>query len=117
MIHTSTDYIKAFQQRCENRSFFITRKGYIGLGSLSLEKGDSIVVIPGAYVPFAVTALRDIASDKQLKDTGNPKEEEKMVRNESIVVYRLKGEAYVHGVMYGERTLCKDWKLNTIALE
>lgn len=56
---------------------FRTNKGYIGLGPASAEEGDLVVVILGCEVPFLL----------RKEDGGN---------------YRLIGEAYVHGIMFGE---------------
>lgn len=117
MIPSSTPFVKLFKQRCEDRCFFVSEKGYVGLGSSSLEKGDSIMVVPGAYVPFAMTASRDIARVKPFKEMESPREEAEKCREESTVVYRLKGELYVHGIMQGERTTSPDWNPKLVILE
>jgi hypothetical protein len=62
---------------CEGRTFFITEKGYYGLGPWTTKQGDICSIILGAYVPFV---LRPKASS----------------------LFRLVGEAYVHGIMAGE---------------
>jgi hypothetical protein len=56
---------------------FRTTKGYIGMGPASAEPGDSVVVVLGCEVPF-------------------------LLRKEDAASYRLVGEAYVHGIMFGE---------------
>jgi hypothetical protein len=61
-----------------DRRLYRTTKGYLGLGPLSITKGDSIVVLIGAMVPFSL----------------------RQRSNESI--YELIGETYLHGFMHGE---------------
>jgi hypothetical protein len=62
---------------CEGRSFFITEKGYYGLGPWTTKPGDICTIIMGAYVPFVLRP----------KESG---------------LFRLLGETYVHGTMLGE---------------
>lgn len=56
--------------------FFLSRKLFMGLGPEDLAAGDEIHVLSGASVPFV------------LRKKGEN--------------YRLIGEAYVHGLMYGQ---------------
>ena len=65
--------------RLRFRRPFISEKGFVGLGPACLEEGDAIVVILGAKLPYI------------LRRTGN-----------EVDTYTLVGEAYVHGIMYGE---------------
>ncbi|GJC84255.1 heterokaryon incompatibility protein 6, OR allele [Colletotrichum liriopes] len=60
-----------------NRRFFITSKGYFGLGHPSLEPGDAVCIIYGGD---AVYSLREVSKGR----------------------WRYVGECYVHGVMDGE---------------
>jgi hypothetical protein len=66
----------------EGRSFFCTQRGRIGLGPKSLgnDSGgkDEVWILEGADVPF-------------------------ILRHEEGDRYRIVGEAYVHGIMYGEK--------------
>ena len=62
------------------RRLFRTGKGYLGMGSVSVETGDRVWVLKGANVPFV------------LRLVGNGR-------------YRVVGEAYVHGVMRGEAVM------------
>lgn len=55
-----------------------TSKGYIGLGSCATEVGDSIAICKGSSVPLIL---------RTTKETGD---------------WRVVGDAYVHGAMYGE---------------
>jgi heterokaryon incompatibility protein (HET) len=59
-----------------NRSFFTTKKCYMGLGPQLLQPGDWVCVLFGAKVPYILRPYN-----------GN---------------YKLVGEAYLHGVMDGE---------------
>jgi len=61
---------------CNFRRFFITERGFMGLGPRRLLKGDVVVVLLGGSVPFVMRP----------KGSG----------------YMLLGEAYVHGIMGGE---------------
>ena len=63
---------------CKGRSFFVTQRGYFGLGPWILKPGDECYVLSGARVPFALRKIEDEAS------------------------YKTLGEAYIHGIMHGE---------------
>lgn len=56
---------------------FITENGYVGLGPEHLDKDDAVVVFLGARFPY-------------------------ILRKSLLVGWTLVGEAYVHGIMYGE---------------
>ncbi|KAH7369985.1 hypothetical protein BKA65DRAFT_487486, partial [Rhexocercosporidium sp. MPI-PUGE-AT-0058] len=58
------------------RVFFLTKKGYMGLGPAGMLPGDRVFTLIGGDVPFAI----------------RPVGEE----------FELVGEAYVHGIMDGE---------------
>ena len=57
-------------------SFFITTKGYMGLGSQAMKAGDVVVVLAGGEVPFVLRRAGEL--------------------------FQLVGECYVHGIMNGE---------------
>ncbi|KAH6669318.1 heterokaryon incompatibility protein-domain-containing protein [Halenospora varia] len=59
-------------------TLFITSRGYIGRGPLSMENGDQVCVLLGGKVPFVLR--KEIDTDQ----------------------YYLLGESYVHGIMGGE---------------
>jgi heterokaryon incompatibility protein (HET) len=73
------NFVQTFGQDvgAHKRCFFITQSGFIGVGPHGSKKGDHVVVIYGASVPFV---LRE-------------KEEQ---------IYHLVGQCYVHGIMQGE---------------
>ena len=71
------------------RRLFVTEKGYIGLGAISVQTGDKVFVFPGGLVPF-------------------------VLRTSIEGCYRLVGEAYVHGIMRGEALNDPSYKLTRV---
>jgi hypothetical protein len=71
--------------RQRNRHAFLSEKGFVGLGPVGLREGDLIGVFK---VGNFLTILRNGAMERT---EGDEKE-----------CYELVGEAYVHGIMYGE---------------
>ncbi|KAH7141005.1 heterokaryon incompatibility protein-domain-containing protein [Dactylonectria macrodidyma] len=71
-------------QRCHGRRFFVTRKGYFGIGPECMERGDIIAVLFGGKVPYVLRAT----------DGGR---------------YFFIGECYVHGIMSGE--VIEKWRI------
>jgi hypothetical protein len=67
---------------CQGRSFFITEKGYFGIGSIIAKPGDRICVLFGAKCPFLLREWSTGAGTEQR--------------------YKLVQEAYVHMLMRGE---------------
>jgi hypothetical protein len=78
---TYNAFYLVFNYIYEHRRLFITKNGYLGLAPRSLRPGDTIAIVPGAAVPFALRK-----ADPQSGDSA----------------WLLIGEAYVHGVMSGE---------------
>lgn len=72
------EFAGKFQYYCNNRRFFVTRGGYWGIGPPAMQKGNVCAVLVGADVPFV---LRPTATEG---------------------TYRLVGQAYIYGAMYGE---------------
>lgn len=68
-----------------SRCLYRTRRGYLGTGPQSVQRGDIVCVFMSAAVPFILRSRGD-------GDDG----------------YTLVGDAYVHGIMDGE--LVKDWE-------
>ncbi|KAI4118198.1 MAG: hypothetical protein LQ345_001702 [Seirophora villosa] len=66
----------------QNRTFFVTKKGWVGLAPDMVRSGDVLVLIPGMDVPVI------------LRWTGQT--------TSAIVTYYLVGDCYVHGIMQGE---------------
>jgi hypothetical protein len=74
---------------CWNRSYFTTKKGYMGIGSNALETGDIVYVLFGGKVPYILRPKNGY--------------------------YQLVGDAYVHGIMEGEAI--KQWQVKESGLE
>ncbi|KAF2147246.1 uncharacterized protein K452DRAFT_4112 [Aplosporella prunicola CBS 121167] len=71
------NYATAFKAASPERRFFVTRKGYMGLGPRSTRPGDKICVFVGAKTPF-------------------------VLRQRKNGLHQAIGECYVHGIMHGE---------------
>jgi hypothetical protein len=71
-----THYMIDSLRVCKNRRFFITKKGYLGIGPATSNDGDVCCVLFGATVPFILK------------------------RHDSQ--YLLVGECYIHDIMRGE---------------
>ncbi|PQE20174.1 Heterokaryon incompatibility protein [Rutstroemia sp. NJR-2017a BBW] len=76
-----TDGNASVRQAAMKRAFFVTEKGYMGLGPLSMVEGDLVYVLSGGQVPFI---LRPTISAEG---------------------FALVGESYIHGIMDGEATV------------
>ena len=74
--HQWMEFATSFQGGTNNRRFFITREGHMGLGPRNIEPGDVVCILLGAQVPFVLRAVNDH--------------------------YVLLGECYCHGIMDGE---------------
>lgn len=79
----SEEVRSTFIRACQDRRVFTSSDGNIGQGPGCLRAGDRIVVLLGAWAPFAVRPLSggDGASGEQ---------------------FHVLGSVYVHGAMYGE---------------
>ncbi|KAE9376050.1 hypothetical protein N431DRAFT_437438 [Stipitochalara longipes BDJ] len=71
------EYMNNVASACANRAFFTTLDGRIGLGPSNLETGDTVCIFCNTFSPFIIRST----------DSGHSK---------------LIGEAYIHGLMYGE---------------
>jgi hypothetical protein len=69
---------------------FLTRSGFVGLGPAHMEQGDEVYIFFGGHVPY-------------------------IVRQQENNKYSLVGEAFVHGIMYGE-ALRTDVEESTLVL-
>lgn len=69
-----------------NHRFFVTKKGYIGVGPPDTKAGDEVWIFHGGNVPF-ISRRTEVDSDLMF---------------ESHHHVRLVGDAYVHGIMDGE---------------
>jgi Heterokaryon incompatibility protein (HET) len=72
-----TEVLRWIDMVTGGRTFFLTKKGYMGMGPSSMAPGDRIFTLLGGDVPF-------------------------MLRATAAPEYNLVGEVYVHGIMDGE---------------
>ncbi|MCJ1378901.1 hypothetical protein MMC17_002000 [Xylographa soralifera] len=70
----------SYKEACIGRRFFVTKKGYFGIGPAELEKGDEIYILAGGKHPFALRPSLEPEPD----------------------TFELVGDCYVHGIMDGE---------------
>ncbi|KAF2110440.1 heterokaryon incompatibility protein-domain-containing protein [Lophiotrema nucula] len=79
--HQPSQHMKSFVQetmnRADGRSVFATEENWLGLGPASTQAGDVLCIFRNARVPHIIRPLENAS-------------------------YLLIGEAYVHGIMYGE---------------
>ncbi|KAN0108649.1 Heterokaryon incompatibility protein (HET) domain containing protein [Hyaloscypha variabilis] len=76
-------YYASFRRTCSGRRFFITKKGYFGMGPAELSEGDQVYILAGGKVPLV---LRPVSGSQP--DT-----------------FELVGDCYIHGVMDGEAVI------------
>lgn len=81
----TANFQKRVTDTMDKRRLFITDTGHVGCGDSRLSIGDYIVIIAGCSVPF-------------------------LLRSGSSGKYILIGEAYIHGIMFGEHTSGPDAK-------
>ncbi|KAH8745951.1 heterokaryon incompatibility protein-domain-containing protein [Hyaloscypha finlandica] len=74
------NYHSNFTEACLGRRFFVTKKGYFGIGPAELEEGDEIYILAGGKFPLVLRP-----SPESQPNT-----------------FELVGDCYVHGVMDGE---------------
>ncbi|KAI0538714.1 hypothetical protein GGR58DRAFT_500883 [Xylaria digitata] len=108
------------------RTLFLTQEGLLGLGGCWVEKGEVVMLVESGYVPYVFgpaekQAKKQIKNlEEKLETFGNEpqplsqKKQEKQSQMRALLnslqsrmgkqggAWALDGEAYVHGVMYGE---------------
>lgn len=113
-------YYEALCHACSNRSIFVTKKGYMGLGPGSMEQGTEVFLLSGAKLPMILMQCRPRSPGSNLHGYtsedphGNPVSSESVMAR-SVVPLRDKerlvapnpsfsvvGESYVHGIMDGQ---------------
>ena len=72
------------------RRFAVTEKGYLGWVPSTSKKGDTVSILPGGRIPYVL----------RLIENGDGRSDTKEVTNGSR--YEFLGDAYIHGLMYGE---------------
>ena len=91
-------YLVEIFATCDNRRLFATKQGRIGLGPPDLQVGDKICAFIGAETLFALRTA-DHGSWITMNRTSSPLAPPPPPSPET---FRLIGDAYVHGLMYGE---------------
>jgi hypothetical protein len=76
LLDTTIRFTSAVGAASQHRTFFITKSGYMGIGPMPLEVGDTICVVLGCKVPLLLRKYEDH--------------------------YILVGECFVWGLMDGE---------------
>ena len=71
-------YAEFAEKTLQGRSFFLSAKGYLGIGPDDMEKGDVVAILYGARTPFVLRQTQDQSASSLL------------------------GDCYVHGIMAGE---------------
>jgi hypothetical protein len=71
-------YAELAQKTLQGRSFFLSAKGYVGIGPDDMEEGDVVAILYGARTPFVLRQTQDQSA------------------------WSLLGDCYVHGIMGGE---------------
>lgn len=69
-----------WERTCKERCVFMTNRGYVGLGPRTARAGDRVCILEGGRVPYL---FRQVPG-----------------KDENTVTFV--GDAYVHGIMYGE---------------
>jgi len=73
----SNDFMSKTVHLCTNRSFFVTQRGFLGLGPKLCRPGDMVFVSPGCHIPL-------------------------ILRGDPAGHFILVGDAFVYGIMMGE---------------
>ncbi|KAL5381415.1 hypothetical protein DPSP01_007129 [Paraphaeosphaeria sporulosa] len=97
-------YLDSAALVCNQRKFFITKKGFFGLGPGALRPNDFVAVFLGADVPFVV---------REVLDEEEASIEERRTLNLPIPMdrkFRLVGECFVQGLMQGQATRAHEFR-------
>lgn len=91
---------KMTERYCSRRCFFLTEKGYMGLGPRGTRIGDHVVVLTGSRVPYILHETLNARPEpaSQMSPAGFSDE---AIDNASSW-FEFVGECYVHGIMFGE---------------
>ena len=84
----------------KNQSFFITQKGYMGIGPRNLQVGDEAWILLGGPLPFI---LRPIIEDKKDAEL-------------AVGDYTFVGDAHVQGVMFGDFVRAGQENIRSVSL-
>lgn len=115
-------FYEAFCHACSNRTFFVTEKGYMGIGPGSMGCDSvQVFVLAGTELPFVLMERHPHPHDSRLRSTNSASDVVEHVRDcsarsdsapatgedeEGQYVskrsFSVLGECYVHGIMSGE---------------
>jgi hypothetical protein len=104
------EYVTRLVDRCQNRSFFVTGRGYIGLGPKEMQRGDLICVLDGLRAPCV---LRPQNNDFMMcGESPSPEGDVIQIELDGRIAeyvdrtckekFQLIGECYTHGLMSNE---------------
>ena len=82
-------YDRAVQMATVQRKFFITQKGFLGIGPPTMSSGDRVVVLFGGNVPFLLREHVNSTTTGISLEGPDP-------------LWKLIGDCYLHGIMDGE---------------
>jgi len=96
----------AMESASSSRIFFVTGKGYMGIGPSSMKKGDLVCVLLGSSVPFILrqsSEPRVCVLEKLRVLVADPEEQNQAptCSQTHTRCYSLIGDTYVHGIMDG----------------
>ena len=74
------EFRRVVKNKLRERKFLVTEQGHCGVGPRECKTGDTVSLLHGSSVPFILRQIESHGTDR----------------------YVLIGDAYVHGVMYGE---------------
>jgi hypothetical protein len=118
IMKVGADFIRTASRATESRAFFITSKGYMGIGPLAMKEDDTVCVFPGCRVPLLLREYIAPAAEKSAVipedrdgepvDQENPdifgdddsEDEDDGMKHKN---YLLVGECFVWGLMNGEQ--------------
>jgi hypothetical protein len=87
-----TSFLEAFSTAILHRRFFITGRGYIGIGPGRMQAGDQIYILSGGTVPLVLRRAETqvIFTPPDMSDP------------QPQLLHTFVGDCYVHGIMDGE---------------
>jgi hypothetical protein len=88
------EYLTRLVDRCQDRSFFVTENGYIGLGPKDIQHDDLVGVIEGLHTSCVLRVHTRGLSKSASKDSMAPEMGESQVAKLQLI-----GECYTHGLM------------------
>lgn len=97
-----------FRDNTSNRSFFVTEQGYFGLGPAEMQRGDQVVILSGARVPFVLRELGELkltlpaGGEYCISGVTGKMPGRRMCKEDTSVegyCYEVVGDCYIHHFM------------------